>query len=59
MGLANTNFGYGNNRAQYLYQAQFIASFYKGNLNIEDKCECNISGWELLLLSYIADDVKR
>ena len=38
MGLANTNFGYGNNRANYLYKAQFIASYYKGNMNLTDHC---------------------
>ena len=40
MGLTNTNFGYGNNRATFLYQAQIIASHIKGNININS---CNAS----------------
>lgn len=30
MGLSNTNFGYGNNRADYLYKSQLIAELYIG-----------------------------
>ena len=43
MGLANTNFGYGNNRADYLYKAQLVASFYKGVIDIVDGCNGNLS----------------
>jgi hypothetical protein len=54
MGLANTNFGYGNNRAEYLYKAQIIAAFYKGDVYIDDKCckgsDCDIYNMPVLRL---------
>lgn len=59
MGLANTNFGFGNNRANYLYKAQFIASYYKGNMDIEDHCSglpCNSLSYSFPVLRTMANN---
>lgn len=55
MGLANTNFGYGNNSFGYLHKARLIASLYKQTLNLIENCNPEFSGTynhpELRLLS--------
>ena len=54
MGLANTNFGYGNNRATFLYQAQIIASRMKGSVDIDNNC--NGSSYHFPMLRSMASN---